>query len=180
VRTALFEWFTSIRYAIDCDQLIANNRSRGKIHLARFPASMLKLKAQQFLQDYAHACLVNGQPFLAFAADSRWFRRWGAGYGLSMRRADRKYAVTRRIVKERIGILWVVLCRIRYVMFLVFGYDPLVDNWDQSPFHRNKTGSQNKPILAVKALSCQSSKATLIRNLDGQHFLQHRRVLMAR
>jgi hypothetical protein len=150
VRAALFEWFTSIRYAIDWKQLIANNRSRGRIHLARFPASMLKLKAQQFIQDYVHVCLVNGQPVVSFTPDSHWFRRWEADYGLSMRRANRKYAVPRRIVKERLEILWVVLFRIRYFIFLVFGYDPLIDNWDQSPFNNNETGSQNKPILAVR------------------------------
>ena len=79
VRAALFEWFTSIRYAIDWKQLIANNRSRGRIHLARFPASMLKLKAQQFLQDYVHACLVNGQPVVSFTADSHWPPSVGSG-----------------------------------------------------------------------------------------------------
>jgi hypothetical protein len=110
----------------------------------------LKLKARQFVQDYVHACLVNGQPVVSFTPDSHWFRRWEAEYGLSMRRANRKYAVPRRIVKERLEILWVVLFRIRYFISLVFGYDPVIDNWDQSPFHNNETGSQNKPILAVR------------------------------
>jgi len=32
----------------------------------------------------------------------------------------------------------------------VFGYDPLILNFDQSPFHHNETGSQNKPTLAVR------------------------------
>ena len=107
---------------------------------------MLKLKVQQFLQDYAHACLVNGQRVASFKADSHWFRRWEEDYGLSMRRANRKYAVPRGIVKERLEIFWSVLFRIRYFIFSVFGYDPLLENWDQSPFHHNETGSQNKPI----------------------------------
>ena len=128
VRAALFEWFTSIRYAIDWKQLIAHNRSCGRTHLARFPQSMLKLKVQQFLQDYAHACLVNGQRVVSFTADSHWFRRWEEDYGLSMRRANRKYAVPRHIVKERLELFWISLFRIRYFISLSFGYDPLLEN----------------------------------------------------
>ena len=86
------------------------------------------MKVHQFLQDYAHACLVTAQPVVTFKVNSHWFRRWEEEYGLPMRRANRKYAVPRRIVKERLGILWVVLFRIRYFIFLVFGYDPLIDN----------------------------------------------------
>ena len=37
----------------------------------------------------------------------------------------------------------------RYFILLVFGYDPLLLNFDQSPFHHNETGSQNKRTLAV-------------------------------
>ena len=110
---------------------------------------MLKLKVQQLLQDYAHACLVNGQRVVSFTADSHWFRRWEEDYGLSMRRANRKYAVPRSLVNERLEIFWMVLFRIRYFIFLAFGYDPLPENWYQSPFHHNETGSQNKQILAV-------------------------------
>ena len=29
------------------------------------------------------------------------------------------------------------------------GYDHHFENWDQSPFHHNETGSDNKPTLAV-------------------------------
>ena len=39
IRQELYEWFTSIRYAIDWKQLITDRRSRGKKHLARFPRS---------------------------------------------------------------------------------------------------------------------------------------------
>ena len=38
------------------------NRSRGRKHLARFPRAVLRLKAQQLLQDYTYACLLNGVP----------------------------------------------------------------------------------------------------------------------
>jgi hypothetical protein len=150
VREALYEWFSGLRYAIDWTQMIAENRSRGKKHLARFPRSVLKLKAQQLLQDYTYACLLNGVPVVSVKFGSWWFKRWEEEYGLSMRLANRKYAVPRDVVKERMEIFWVVLFRIRLFIFLVFGYDPLILNFDQSPFHHNETGSQNKPTLAVR------------------------------
>ena len=67
-----------------------------------------------------------------------------------MRAANRKYAVSRPIVKERMEIFWVVVFRIRLFILLAFGYDPLLQNSDQSPFHHNETGSQNKATLAVR------------------------------
>ena len=150
VREELYEWFTGIRYAIDWKQLIAENRNRGVKHLARFPRSVLKLKVSQFLQDYSYACLLNGEPVKSFKADSWWFRRWEEEHGLSMRAANRKYSVPRHVIKERLEIFWVVLFRIRLLLFLSFGYDALILNFDQSPYHHNETGSQNRPTLAVR------------------------------
>jgi hypothetical protein len=40
VRVALYEWFTSIRYAIDWRQMIAENRSRGKKTLGTISSGM--------------------------------------------------------------------------------------------------------------------------------------------
>ena len=39
---------------------------------------------------------------------------------------------------------------IRQFAHLVFGYDLLIQDFDQSPFHHNETGPQNKPTLAVR------------------------------
>ena len=150
VREALYEWWAGIRYAIDWKQVIAENRSRGIKHLARFPRALIRLKVQQLMQDYTYACLLNGVPVVSFKTDSWWFRRWEEDYGLSMRQANRKYAVPRNVVKERMEIFWVVLFRIRLFIFLEFGYDPVILNFDQSPFHHNETGSQHQPTLAVR------------------------------
>ena len=119
IREALYEWFSGIRYAIDWKQLMADNRSRGRKHLARFPRSVLRLKAQQLLQDYTYVCLLNGVPVASVRFDSWWFKRWEEEHGLSMRKANRKYAVPRWLVKERMEIMWVVLFRIR--LFNFFG-----------------------------------------------------------
>ena len=151
VRRALYEWWSGFRYAIDWTQIITESRSRGKKHLARFPREVVKLKARQLFQDHSYACLLNGAPVVICTVDSHWCRRWEEEHGLSMRVANRKYAVPRPVVKQRLEILWVVLFRLRLFISLVFGYDPLILNFDQSPFHHNETGSQNKPTLAVRA-----------------------------
>ena len=109
VREALFEWFTGIRYAIDWKQLMADNRSRGRKHLCRFPRSVLVLKAQQLFQDYAYSCLLNGQRVVSAKPDSWWCKRWEEDHGLSLRMANRKYSVPRTIIKERMEIFWIVL-----------------------------------------------------------------------
>ena len=151
VRQALYEWWASIRYAIDWKQLIQENRSRGRTkNLARFPRAVLRHKVNQLLQEHAHACLLNGQPVVSFKPDSWWFKRWEDDYGLSMRRANRKYQVPRHVLKERLEIFWVNLFRLRYFILLLLGYDPVLYNFDQTPFHHNETGSQNKATLGVR------------------------------
>ena len=150
LRKALYEWWSSIRYAIDWSKMAEERRSRGKSNLARFPRSVLRLKMQQLLAEHAQACLLSGLPVETVNLDSWWFSRWEEDHGLSMRCANRKYEVPRKVQKERLEIFWVVLFRIRLFILLAFGYDPLIQNWDQSPFHHNETGAQNKPTLGVR------------------------------
>ena len=102
IRRALYEWWSSIRYAIDWKQLVENRRSRGKKHLCRFPRSILRIKVYQLLADHAAACILNGRPVVKINPDSWWFKRLEEEYGLSMRCANRKYKVPRRVLKERL------------------------------------------------------------------------------
>ena len=64
--------------------------------------------------------------------------------------ANRKFAVPRWVQKERMELFWVSLFRIRYLIQLEFGYDPVLYNFDQSPYHHNESGSQTKQTLAVR------------------------------
>ena len=118
--------------------------------MARFPHSIMVLKVRQILQDHAHACLLTGVPASGFKPDYWWFKRWEEEYGLSMRRANRKCVVPRHVQKERLEMGWVSLFRIRLFMRLAFGYEPVLYNFDQSPYHHNETGSQNKATLGVR------------------------------
>ena len=151
VRQELYQWWASLRYAIDWKHIVAENRSRGlKKNLARFPRSILVYKVYQLLQEHAHACLLNGQPVQYFKPNSWWFRRWEEEYGLSMRAANRKFQVPRAVLKLRLELFWATLFRIRQFVFLALGYDPVLYNFDQSPYHHNETGSQNKATLGVR------------------------------
>ena len=47
-------------------------------------------------------------------------------------------------------LFWVALFRIRYFIQLIWGYDPVIYNFDQSPYHHNESGSQNRATLAVR------------------------------
>ena len=157
----LYEWWVGLRYAINWDVLAAHNRSRGKRCLARFPRSAIKTQVLTLLQDHAYASLVNGKDVKAFQPTTRWLRQWEHDYGLSMRKANRKYEVPRHVLKERLHIGWGNIFRIRKLILDTFGYEPTILNWDQSPYHNNETGSQDKPVLNVKG-----AKAPVVEGKD--------------
>ena len=50
---------------------------------------------------------------------------------------------------QRLEIGWLNVARVRALRLAVHGYDPEIENWDQSPFHHNESGSQNMTTLAV-------------------------------
>ena len=150
-RQELYEWFSSIRYAVDWKAVIANNRSQGlKKNLARFPRAILRVKLMQLLREHAHASLLNGVPVQSIKPDSHWFARWQEDYGLSLRKANRRFSVPRHVLKERLQLFWVTLFRIRKLAVLTLGYEPLMLNFDQSPYHHNESGSQDKATLGVR------------------------------
>ena len=86
----------------------------------------------------------------SFKPDSWWFQRWQEDYGLSLRQANRKYAVPRHVLKQRLELFWVSLFTIRQLAVLALRYDPVQLNFDQSPYHHNESGSQNKATLGVR------------------------------
>jgi hypothetical protein len=157
LRVALYEWWTSLRYSIDWEavktsfgkQAIKSGLGQRKA-LARYSAALLRKKAGQLQQDYCEASLIAGvPPRHVVQVTSHWLKRWEAEYGLSMRKANRKYKVPRRVMEERCEITWLNMVKIRYYILLVFGYDPPCENFDQSPFYSNEQGSLNMGTLAV-------------------------------
>ena len=150
VREGLFEWFVSMRYSIDWRKYNSSLRSCGRFKaIGRFPVAVLKDKAKQLLQEYLRISFMSGQRRVGMAIDWKWLKRWEVEYGLSMRAPNRKFKVSKAILEERLIIWWLNLARVRALCLAVFGYDPEMENWDQSPFHHNEIGSQNARTVAV-------------------------------
>ena len=80
---------------------------------------------------------------------SHWLKGWEADFGLSMRNVKRKFKVPKKVMAERCQATWLNLARARILCMLAHGYDPELENFDQSPFHNNESGSQNTETLAV-------------------------------
>ena len=150
VREGLFEWFVSMRYSIDWRKYNSSLKSVGRYKaIGRFPVAVLRDKAKQLLQEYLRVSLMQGHKRIGMAIDWKWLKRWEIEYGLSMRAPNRKFKVSKQILEERLTIWWLNLARVRALCEAVFGYDPEMENWDQSPFHHNEIGSQNARTLAV-------------------------------
>ena len=143
---------------VDLDQICSRlergdqrkQKSGLKKNLARFPRSLVKIKLEELLREYAYACLLNGVPVQTIKPDSHWFARWQEDYGLSLRKANREFAVPRDVLKVRLEMFWVSLFRLRKLAKLCLGYEPNMWNFDQSPYHHNESGSQNKSTLGVR------------------------------
>ena len=101
---------------------------------------------------------------------SRWFSQWRHEYGLSLRRPSRRYNVPKAVLAERLEIGWLNVYRVRAAVAALKGYDPHVENWDQSPFHHNETCSENKPTLAVAGVEVPLAEHMF--KADGEIVLQ--------
>ena len=150
IREQLYEWWQSMRYSIDWKGLAAQNRSRGRKCLARFPRSVLKAKVLELIEAYCAECLLHGIPAKVFQIRARWWTVWQDEYGVSLRAPNRKYKVPKQVLAERLRLWWITLFRLRALCMVLLGYDPEMENWDQSPFHNNETGAQNVGTIAFK------------------------------
>lgn len=150
VRQALFEWFASVRYAVDWTALAKGvaPQSRRKA-IGRFTRSLVRSKALELLQVYAREKLMRGIATNGVQFNSTWFRGWEAEYGLAMKAPNRKFKVSREVMAERLCIGWENVYRLRAFVLEHKKYDPEMENWDQTPLHNNEGGSQNRRTLAV-------------------------------
>ena len=154
VRQGLFEWFVSMRYAVNWRKpsaavALRNGGEPQKKCVARFPRVLLVAKCKQLLADYAYLCLMQGIAVKLFDPTDEWFKCWENEFGLSMRNPNRQYKVGGEILWERLEIYWLNLAKVRMLCILVFGYDPDMSNWDQTPYHENEVGAQAGKTLAI-------------------------------
>ena len=153
IHEQLFEWFIAMRYSIDWKALDQQRSRGGRKVLGRFPRRLLLAKLHELMEAYCYECIINGVKPQVFNPDSKWWMRFEADTGLSLRCPNRKYKCPKFILEERLELWWITLFRIRALCVALFGYDPEMENWDQSPFHNNESGSQNLRTLAFKGAS---------------------------
>lgn len=51
------------------------------------------------------------------------------------------------MLEERLQITWLNVYRVRRLCKLAHGYDPILEGWDQKPFHFNESGSAQRKTL---------------------------------
>jgi hypothetical protein len=131
VRQQLFDWWTDMRLSIDYKKI-------GP----RFPQKLLVAKWVSLLQDYAAICLEAGAPVdIPQAITPHMVESFEDEFSLTLRKPNRRYKVARSVLAERLELYWTSLLRVRQLALLELGYDPAMQNFDQSPFHRNEGGS---------------------------------------
>ena len=130
LREMLYEWFSSIRHSV---------KGKGK---ARFPKKVLEQKAKLLLQQYCKALLMQGEAPLAPEVNDQWLKRWMLEYRVCLRKPNRKFKVPKQVLEERLMIFWLNLARARKFVMMHKGYDPEMDNLDQTPYHMNEAGMQ--------------------------------------
>ena len=140
-----------LRYAIDWKALRAQRVKAGEVKcLGRFPKRLIKQKLQQLLEEHCRAALLNGVRGTGFQITPRWWTNWQREFGLSLRKPNRKYSVPREVMGERLMLNWVSVFAIRALAVEALGYDLDMENFDQTPYHQNEIGSQDRSTVAVK------------------------------
>ena len=134
VREELYDWFCVLKRSV-----------RGRI-----PAAFLLQKASALVEEYLTICLQQGLQAKAPVISHRWLREWRLAYGISLRKPNRKWKVARHILSERLRITWENVYRVRAMAVQLLGYDPELDNLDQSPFHMNEAGSKAEKSMSVR------------------------------
>ena len=111
--------------------------------------------------------MLRGVQARLFIPKARWFEDWEHEFGLSMKQPNRKYKCSKALLSRRLEAFWITVFRIRALCMAIHGYDPDMENIDQTSYHASESGSQDAQTLAV-AGKHRSSKATAPRECDGR------------
>ena len=135
VEEALFAWFVDIRGSV----------------VGRLPSAVVLARARQLLMEYVATQLSAGLVPRMPRVNSCWIFRWAARYGVSFRKPNRRFKLSRRGLLVRLRILWLNNIRVRYYAIRMLGVDPgeHLDNADQKGWHVNQAGSKEAGTLEL-------------------------------
>ena len=134
VKHLLWRWFVSIKRSVK----------------TRLPVKIVLTKAHILMEEWISEHLKRGVPAVAGEIGYVWLSRWKKEYGVSFRKPNRKWSVPLPVLRERLETTWLNVARVRMAIMLAFGYDPVIENFDQSPFHMNEVGSKNAGSLQIR------------------------------
>ena len=138
IEEMLIMWYSTIRHSVDTKVMV------------RFPKQCLLVKARQLQHEYIASCLRNHVRPDPVDICWKWLNGVLVRNRIVHRLPNRKYKVARWVLKERLKIFWLSVHKVRKLIQLHFGYDPVCSNVDQSPFHMNEAGSKAMGTLSFK------------------------------
>lgn len=135
VSQALFAWFVDIRGSI----------------AGRMPIKVMLAKARMLLVDYVARMLSIGSVPVIPSLTHCWLYRWKKRYGVSFRKPNRRYKLSRRGLLLRLKIFWTNNIRVRYFALKMLKIDPgqHSDNVDEKGWHMNQAGSKDVGTLEL-------------------------------
>ena len=142
VRELLFAWLCDVKRSV----------------AGRIPPKFVLEKAKMLMEDWVLAHVQAGSRAEASAIDHKWISRWKLSYGVSFRKPNRKWSVPRPVLMDRLCIMWGNVFRVRRLMSHALGYEPIVEGFDQSPFHMNELGSKQAGSLCIRGCGALALK----------------------
>ncbi len=148
LRDELFQWFVDIRASV-----------AGKLSVLH-----VKLVAESMATHIVRkaAALGHVAPELP-VIDNKWVRRWRLQFGVSLRKPNRRYKVSRAKLLSRLKAMWLNLTRVRQLALLCFSHDLPMVGLDQKGLHYNESGSK-----ATSALALQGEPAIALKENHAQ------------
>ena len=113
----------------------------------RFPPSLLKQQAEHLRMVAVVEAARNGINIHIPNITSRWMKLWKRRFRISLRVPNLCFKVPKAVFVERCRICWSNVYRARRFIQLMCGYDPVVEGFDQTPFHFCESGSKSKKTL---------------------------------
>ena len=131
-------WYSLIRHSLDTRFMV------------RFPKKCFLVKAREFHKAYKKKCLREGIKIAPLRINYKGINRLLRAYGVTSRKPNRKFKVSRETLSQRAKLYWLSTARVRKLIQLAHGYDPVFTSMGQSHFHMNQTGSCEDNTIVLK------------------------------
>ena len=109
IRELLIDWYSKLRHSLNL-----------KI-MCGIPKKVLRTKAQMMQQDYWIECMKQSVKPEKVIIDGKWLHSFLLEYRISVRRPNRKFKVSRVVLKERLEIFWLSVAKVRKLISPHFG-----------------------------------------------------------